>query len=125
MNVVDSSGWLEYFVGGPNASFFAPAIESSDELIVPSVCVYEVFKQTLQERGQDSALEVSAIMLEGNVVELDGPLAIDAAYLSTTIKIPMADSIILATARRHDATLWTQDSDFAELEGVRYVESAS
>ena len=121
MNVVDSSGWLEYFAGGPNADFFAPAVEVVDELVVPTVSLYEVFKRVLQQRGEGDALQAIALMQQGVVVELTSPIAIDAARTSAELSLPMADSIILATARAYQATLWTQDSDFEGIEDVRYV----
>jgi predicted nucleic acid-binding protein len=121
MNVVDSSGWLEYFADAPNADFFAPAIEDTSELIVPSISVYEVFKKVLQERGEGDALQSVAIMTQAEVVGLDTTLALSAARLSVELKLPMADSIILATARMVGATLWTQDADFEGLEGVQYI----
>ena len=121
MNVVDSSGWLEYLADGPNADFFAPAIENIPELIVPSISIYEVFKRTLQQRDEAMALQVVALMAQGQVVELDQTLAITAAKISHDLKIPMADSIILATARAYQATLWTQDIDLKGIEGVEYI----
>jgi predicted nucleic acid-binding protein len=122
MNVVDSSGWLEYFAEGPNAGFFAPSIEDVSKLVVPSVSIYEVFKRTLQQRGEEAALEAIAVMAQGQVVDLDLPLALSAARLSTDLILPMADSIILATARAHNATVWTQDEHFESIEGVQYIE---
>ena len=121
MNVVDSSGWLEYFAGGPNADFFAEAVEAVDELVVPTVSLYEVFKRVLQQRGEGDALQAVALMQQGSVVELSAPIALDAARTSAELGLPMADSMIFATARAHQATLWTQDSDFDGIEGVRYV----
>jgi predicted nucleic acid-binding protein len=121
VNVVDSSGWLEYFAGGPNADFFAPAVETVDELVVPTVSLFEVFKRVLQQRGEGDALQAIALMQQGSVVELTAPIALDAARASAELGLPMADSIILATARAHQATLWTQDSDFDGIEGVKYV----
>lgn len=121
MNVVDSSGWLEYFADGPNANFFAPAIENVRELIVPSISLYEVFKRILQQRSEDEALQAVAIMQQGQVVDLDVTLALSAAKTSTELKIPMADSIILVTARAYDATVWTQDEDFKGIDGVQYI----
>ena len=121
MNVVDSSGWLEYFAAGPNADFFAAAVEATDELIVPTVSVYEVFKRVSQQRGEGDALQAVALMQQGDVVDLSIHLALEAARTSMALGIPMADSIILATAQSSDATLWTQDADFAEIDGVRYV----
>ena len=122
MNVVDSSGWLEYFADGENADFFARAIENIEELIVPAISIYEVFKRVYQQRGEGDALQAVAMMEQGKVVELDTRLALSAAKTSLDLKIPMADSIILATARLYEATLWTQDEDFKEVAGVEYVE---
>ena len=120
MNVVDSSAWLEYFANGSNASFFAGPIEAIDELIVPSLTIYEVFKRVLQQRDESDALRAVAIMQQGSVVDLDARLALFAARVSLETRLPMADSIVLATARLHQATLWTQDADVASLPGVRY-----
>ncbi len=121
MNVVDSSGWLEYFADGPNADFFAPAIEATTELVVPVISVYEVFKRVLQQRNESEALQAIAVMLRGRAVDLDVQLALTAARVSLHDRIPMADSIILATARMHDATLWTQDEHFEHIVGVQYI----
>ena len=122
MNVVDSSGWLEYFADGPNADFFAPAIEKTEELVIPTISIFEVFKRLLQQRGEDAALQAIVAMQEGEVVELDSTIAINAAKLSTTLKIPMADSIILETARANSAMVWTQDADFKGLEDIQFIE---
>ena len=120
MNVVDSSGWLEYFADGSNADFFAKAIENTTELIVPSISLYEVFKRMMQQRGEGAALEAVAVMMQGKVIDLDSTLALSAAKASAELQIPMADSIMLATSRMHEATLWTQDTDFEGVEGVKY-----
>jgi predicted nucleic acid-binding protein len=122
MNVIDSSGWLEYFADGENADFFAPAIEQVSELVVPSISIYEVFKRVLQQRDESDGLQAVAIMQQGQVVDLDTGIALMAAKLSMAYKLPMADSIMLATARAYEATLWTQDADFKEIEGVEYIE---
>ncbi len=124
MNVVDSSGWLEYFAEGPNADFFAPAIEAVSELIVPTLSLYEVFKRVLQQRGEGEALQAVAVMMEGQVVELTAEIALEAARLSVEANLPMADSVMLATARAHSAELWTEDAHFAGMQGVRYVARA-
>ena len=121
MNVVDSSGWLEYFADGPNADFFAKAIENTTELIVPSISLYEVFKRMIQQRGEGAALEAVAVMMQGKVIALDSTLALYAAKLSAELRIPMADSVMLATARMQEATLWTQDADFSGAEGVKFI----
>ena len=121
MNVVDSSGWLEYFADGPNAAFFADAVEATEELIVPTLNLYEVFKRVLQQRGENDALEAAALIMQGEVIPLDATLALSAAKLSADLRLPMADSVILATARAEGALLWTQDAHFSGLEGVRYT----
>ncbi len=121
MNVVDSSGWIEYFTEGPNSGFFASSIERVDELIVPAVCIYEVFKWVARERDETQALKAIAHMQLGKVVELDSKLAVFAARLGLQAKLPLADSIVLATARAHEATLWTQDDDFEGLDDVKYI----
>jgi toxin FitB len=120
LNVVDSSAWLEYFADGPNASFFAPAIEDAETLVIPTISLYEVFKIVARQRDETAALDCVAIMLQGSVVELSPSLAVLAARLSAAHKIPMADSILLATAKQFGATLWTQDADFQGIEGVMY-----
>jgi predicted nucleic acid-binding protein len=120
MNVVDSSAWLEYFADGPNAGFFARSIEAVADLVVPTLSLYEVYKRVLQQRGEREALQAVAMMQQGQVVDLDATLAISAARLSASSRLPMADSIMLATARQFGATLWTQDADFAELPDVKY-----
>jgi len=120
MNVVDSSGWLEYFIGGKNAQYFAPVIEDTAKVIVPTISIFEVFKRILVEKNRDDALEAVAMMYEGKIVDLDREIALMAAELSFEIKLPMADSIILATARAHDAILWTQDEHFEGLDGAKY-----
>lgn len=121
MNVVDSSGWLEYFADGPNATGFARPIQTASTLIVPSVSLFEVFKRVMTQRGEDAALEAIALMRQGRVVPLDDALALEGARLSVEHRLPMADSIILATALAHRATLWTQDADFENVSGVRYL----
>jgi predicted nucleic acid-binding protein len=125
VNVVDSSGWLSFFAGDANAGVFAPAIEDLERLVVPALSIYEVFKRTLQQRGEHDALVTAAAMRQGHVVELDADLAIAAAVLSTQERLPMADSIILATARAFTATLWTQDADFDGLDDVHFIPVAS
>ncbi|MEK7358181.1 MAG: type II toxin-antitoxin system VapC family toxin [Bdellovibrionota bacterium] len=122
MNVVDSSAWLEYFTNRPNAPFFATPIENTAELIVPAICIFEVFKRVLKERGEKDALQAVMLMEKGEVIALDAMLALTAARLSVQVRLPMADSIILATAHTHHAILWAQDADFKDFEGVEYRE---
>lgn len=121
MNVVDSSGWLEYFADGSNADFFAPAIERPTSLLVPSISLLEVFKRVLQQRDESAALQAVALMQQGQVVDLDGAIALTAARLGTDFGLPLADSVILATARHFNATVWTQDADFDGLSDVRFT----
>ena len=120
MNVVDSSAWLEYFGDGPNASEFAAAVEAAEGLVVPTLTVFEVFKRTCQIADESSALDAIAVMLQGEVVDLNSALALDAARISLETGLAMADSIILATARSHEAVLWTQDAHFEGLAGVEF-----
>ncbi|MDH3208471.1 MAG: type II toxin-antitoxin system VapC family toxin [Gemmatimonadota bacterium] len=120
MNVVDSSAWIEFFVDGPNARYFAKAVGDVESLLVPSVVILEVYRYILRQRGRQAALEAAASMRQGTVVDLDEGLAIEAAELGASHQLPLADSIIYASAVANEATLWTQDSDFEGLEGVRY-----
>lgn len=121
MIVVDSSGWLEYFAGSQRGAQFAPAIQDSAALLTPVICLYEVFKRVAQQRGEEDALAAVGVMMTGRVLEITAELALHAAQLSIDHKLPMADSLILASARLNDAELWTQDSHYTGLEGVRMV----
>lgn len=120
MNVVDSSGWLEYFADTSDADFFASSIEDIDSLIVPVITIYEVYKKLYIQCGRDIALESIAYMQSGKVVDMDVGLAIEAAEFSSQNKVPMADSIIYVLARFFNATLWTQDADLKSFDGVVY-----
>ncbi len=115
-NVVDSSGWMEYFADSDRAPLFAQAIEDTGNLILPVISMYEVFKKVLRERGENEALQVASAMQGGRVIDLDSGLALEAARLP----LPLAGGIIYATALRHDATLWTQDEHFKDFPDVRY-----
>jgi predicted nucleic acid-binding protein len=121
MNLVDSSGWLEYFADGKNAEFFVPPIQDIKNLLVSTINIYEVFKKILEQRDESSALEAIAVMQQARVIDFNSTLAISSAGLSYELKLPMADSIILATARSLKATLWTQDLHFASLPDVKYI----
>jgi predicted nucleic acid-binding protein len=121
VNVVDSSAWLEFFADGPNASVFAEPLCDTGTLVVPVITLYEVFKVVHRQRGEDAALQATALMQQGVVVELTAALALQAAKTSLELVLPMADSIILETARQHDALLWTQDEHFRDVAGVRFV----
>ena len=122
MNVVDSSGWLEYFANGSNVDFFAPAITDEPDLVVPTICMFEVFKRLSLQRGKEAALQAMGMLYRGQLVALSDEIALQAALLSLEHKLPLADSIILATARAQKATLWTQDEHFKNLPGVEYIE---
>jgi predicted nucleic acid-binding protein len=125
VNVVDSSAWLEYFAGTAAAASFAPAIEDSRHLVVPVITITEVFKRILQQRDETSALRAIAVMQQGEVVPVDAALALMAARVGHQHKLPLADSLIYATALQHDATLWTQDEHFKGLPGVKYFPKQS
>jgi predicted nucleic acid-binding protein len=122
-NVVDSSGWVEYFCKGSNARVFLPLIQDTQNLIVPAICLYEVFKKVYSQFDEEIALQAIAVMTLGQVVELDRDLAVEAALVSLEMKLPMADSIIYATARACDATLWTQDGHFKGLSDVKFYDT--
>ena len=121
MNVVDSSAWLEYLIGSDRAELFTEPIERTSALIVPVIVLYELFKKVLRERSEAAALEVYALLAQGKVVDVDEGLALTAARSG----LPLADSLIYATAQRHRATLWTQDEHFAGLPGVKYIARGS
>ncbi len=120
MNVVDSSAWLEYFADGGNARHFAQVIENTGELLVPTLALAEVFRTVLEQRGEGDALQCVAIMEQGQVVDMNRALALEAARLSHELSLPMVDSIMLATAWFHGAAFWTQDAHFDQVDGVRY-----
>ena len=122
MNLVDSSGWIAYFSGSKNAVFFAKALEDTKRLVVPTICIYEVFKKILNDKDKDAALQAVAVMQKGLVVDLDPTLSIEAAKISCLERMAMADSIILATSRSYKAVIWTQDADFKHFPNVKYIE---
>lgn len=120
MNIVDSSGWLEYFSGEQNAEHFLAPLQEPSSLIVPAITIYEVFKVVLREAGENAAMQAIAAMQKGTVVELTASIAMNAAKLSIKHNLPMADSIILATAISYNCIIWTQDSDFKNLQRVKF-----
>ncbi len=120
MNLVDTSGWIEYFFGGSNAAYFTLPIETVGDLIVPVICLYEVFKKVNLVADEARALQAVAQMKQGHVVDVTEDIALSAALISLNEKLPMADSLIYATARTHRATLWTQDDHFSSLPNVNY-----
>ena len=118
---MDSSGWIEFITEGPNASFFAPAIEASEVLVVPTISLLEVYRWVAREKDEASAVQVVGAMQRATVIALDGRLAVYAAVLAARHKLPVADSVIYATALDNSATLWTQDADFEKLPNVRFT----
>lgn len=125
MNIVDSSGWLEYFSGGPNAEYFSSPLKDPSSLIVPVITIYEVFKVVLREAGENEALQSIAAMQKGQVKNLTTSLSMNAAKISLQHNLPMADSLIFATANVFKCILWTQDSDFEKLPGVNFFPKKS
>jgi toxin FitB len=125
MNIVDSSGWLEYFSAGPNAEYFSAPLEDPSSLIVPVITIYEVFKVVLRETNENEALQAAAAMQKGLVKDVTTNIAMNAAKVSLQHNLPMADSLILATANVYKCTLWTQDSDFENLPTVNFIHKKS
>ena len=120
MNLIDSSAWLEYFAGGTQAHRVAAAIENVARVLVPTIVLVEVTRRVMQQRDEDAALQVAAVLHQGQVVPLDSGIALSAAHFGVVHKLPLADSIIFATAKQFDATIWTFDADFKGLPGVKY-----
>ena len=112
---------MAYFADEPAAADFAAAIEDPATLIVPTICLLEVFRIVARARGEHQALAILAVMQQGTVADLDADLAVSAARMSRDHRLPLADSVIYATAQRVGATLWTQDRDFEGLPGVQYI----
>ncbi len=124
MNIIDSSGWLEYFADGPHANFFAkPILKKSKQIIMPAIIIYEIFKKILIEKDEDIALQTIGQIKKYKIISLDDDMALSAAKLSFDLKLPMADSIIYAVAKKHKAVIWTMDEHFKKLPGVKYISS--
>ena len=123
MIVVDSCGWLEVLASSTLGEAYRPALAKADELIVPTVCLLEVGRRLLAWSGEAAAASGVAVMSQATVVPLGASLALEAARLGPATGLPCADSIIYATARRHDAELWTHDEHFRGLPGVRFMEA--
>jgi predicted nucleic acid-binding protein len=123
MIVVDSSGWLEVFTGGPRAADFRACLDEAEVILVPVIVLYEVYKIARREASEEQANTAAARLQAHRVVPLDDQLALEAADLSLEHGLAMADAVIYATARHYDALLVTSDADFAELPGVQYIES--
>ncbi len=120
MNVLDSSAWLAFFADEKNAEIFRPIVLDTETLFVPTICIYEVFKVILRERDESSALFFIGVMQKARIINIDFEISLNAAKLNSSLKLPKADSMILASANKVNATLWTQDSDFKEIESVMY-----
>ena len=120
MNLIDSSVWLEYFTDGPNAKYYKEVLSKADEIVVPTICIYEVFKVVLREGNENDALQAIALMQQGQLVDLTSDIALQASKISIEKKLPMADSIILSTAQYTNAVIWTQDRDFQNIPNVKY-----
>ena len=123
MNIVDSSGWIEYFFSGANANFFSPPVEDTDNLLVPVICMYEVFKKVNAVADEARALQIIAQMKQGRVIDVTEEIALKASLISLKHKLPMADSLILSSAQIHGAVLWTQDEHFKHLPNVNFREA--
>jgi toxin FitB len=122
MNIVDSSGWLAYFADEPNAGHFLGPLSNPSTLVVPTITIYEVFKVVLRESNENDALQAVMAMQNGTIADLNAVRAVAAAKLSLEHRLPMADAVILATAREYNAVVWTQDSDFKNFDNVKYFQ---
>ena len=120
MNVLDSSAWLAFFADEKNAEIFRPIVLSTKIFFVPTICIYEVFKVIAREKDESTALFFASVMQKANVIDIDFEISLNAAKLNSLLKLPMADSMILASANKVNATLWTQDSDFKKIKSVKY-----
>jgi toxin FitB len=121
MNVVDSSGWIEFFLGTPAGRIYKPVVEQTDQLIVPALALFEVHKflsRSIDTAQRDVCLE---IMRRGTVVPVTDARAIAASTVAQQHKLAMADAVMYSIALEHKATLWTQDVDYQGLAGVRYT----
>lgn len=121
-NIIDTSGWLEYFADGENSDVFAGVILSrTNEIIVPVIVIYEIFKKILMERDEDAALQTVVQLQKYHIENIDDSLSLQAAKISCEHKIPMADSMIYAVTLKYNAVLWTQDEHFERLPSVKYI----
>lgn len=121
MNILDSSCWLEYLSDGKKVKKISQVIENTKLLMVPSISIYEVFKKVLSFSNENQALQIVALMQQAKVVDLDISISMLSAKLSLQYKLPLADSIMLASAKYYKATLWSFDSDFKNIPGVKYL----
>ncbi len=121
MNLVDSSGWIAFFTDGPPAGRFEPYLRKPSGVVTPSIVLYEVYKIIKRERTEEDALRAVGQMLKTRIVPLTDTLALEAADVSLEHGLPMADSIVYATALANGAELVTSDADFAKLPGVTFI----
>jgi toxin FitB len=122
MNVVDSSGWIEFFTAGASGLLFKPVIEQRDQLLVPAINIYEVYKILSRKLPAGAVQSCLDVMRQGRVLDLTDKRAVAAADIAAKHKLAMADAVIYSMAREFDGTLWTQDVDYKGLAGVRYFE---
>jgi len=120
VNIIDSSAWIEYIAGTRYADLFDNPIADQRSLLVPVITIYEIFRKILSERDEDAALLAVSYLRAGSVIEVDLAVSLEAARYSKQHKLPTADALIYATARLHNATLWTMDQHFKGLPGVKY-----
>lgn len=121
MIVVDSSGWIAFLTDGPLAREYARRLRDAKNVVTPSIIVYEVYKHTKRHRSDEEAALAAAAIQKTTVIPLDDDLALEAADVALQHRLPMANAIVLATARRFGATLYTSDGDFEGIEGVAIV----
>jgi len=120
MNIVDASGWIEYFADGPDAAFVAQTLQETDTLLVPTVTILEVFGHVCRDHGESAALQAAAAMQQGQVISLDTPGALDAGRLSVEHGVSASAGAVLAAARQHSATVWSLDEGVRHVKGVRF-----
>ena len=125
MNVVDSSGWVEYFQDSPRADLFAMAIEQRDRLLVPTIALFEVHKVLSRSLAADLVDRCLDVMRLGRVLDLTDARAIAASKVSRQHRLALADAAMYSMALEHGATFWTQDIDYNGLSSVRYFAKPS
>jgi len=121
--LIDSYGWIEYFGEGLLADSYAAYVEKADEkgTLTPTIVIYEVYRRIKSVRGEEKALEAYAQMSRTKIVELTSSLSVEAADIGLNLKLGMADSIILATAKAHNAQIVTSDEHLKEMNGVKFI----
>jgi predicted nucleic acid-binding protein len=122
MILVDSFGWIEYLIDGPLADKYEEYLKQPLQIITPTMVIYEVYKKIRRERREEEAITVLAQMKKTKVVPLTEEIALSAAELSLTYKLPLADSIVYATSIKEDVCVITSDPHFKGLNGVVFIE---